>query len=79
MGFIDGLQTHSSCKQWHPGLAEIPAPDGSQEVMSKVWDSLGISHFNNSWVQDGSSSHSDRWKSREITSDGNDIASKLLM
>ncbi len=28
----------------HPGLAEIPAPDGSQEVMSKVWDS--ISQFN---------------------------------
>ena len=21
----------------HPGLAEIPAPDGFQEVMSKVW------------------------------------------
>ncbi len=42
----------------HHWLAEIPAPDGSQEVMSNVWDSLGISHFNNSLVQDGSSSHS---------------------
>ncbi len=44
----------------HPGLAEIPATDGSQlEMMSKVWDSLGISRFDNSWVQDGSSSHSE--------------------
>ena len=26
--------------------------------MSKVWDSMGIFHFNNNWAQDGSCLHS---------------------
>ncbi len=39
-----GKKTSTKLVLLHPRLAEIPAPDASQKMMSKAWDFQGISH-----------------------------------